>query len=101
MKLEQCADKFKAVLSYLNFTKFHKTLKKHYPRTKFSFEWKKVTENRLFLEMEMVCEGNKFVASIYWWAALNGANTHFQSHLPSTCKFSDLVWWWRYNTKQE
>ena len=41
MKLEQCADKFKAVLSYLNFTKFHEYLNKYYPSKIFSFEQKK------------------------------------------------------------
>ena len=66
MKLEQCADEFKAVLSYLNFTKFHKYLNNYYPNKKFSFVWKKVTENRLFLEVDMACEGNKFVTSVYW-----------------------------------
>ena len=47
MKLGQCADKFKAVLSYLNFTKFHEYLNKYYPRKKFSFEQKKKKQHKI------------------------------------------------------
>ena len=46
MKLEQCADKFKAVLSYLNFTKFHEYLNKYYPSKIFSFEQKKKKQHK-------------------------------------------------------
>ena len=66
MKLEQCADKFKAVLSYLNFTKFHEYLNKYYPSKKFSFEQKKKSNTKqTILEVEMACEGSKFVTSVY------------------------------------
>ena len=66
MKLEQCADKFKAVLSYLNFTKFHEYLNKYYPSKKFSFEQeKKATQNRLFQKWKWpVNETNLLLVSI-------------------------------------
>ena len=40
----------------------------------------------------MACEGNKFVTSVYWSAALSGTNPHSEIHSLSTCKSGDLLW---------
>ena len=98
--LEQCPNKFKLVYyrryvddifvlfkSRNHLIKFRDYLNKCHPNMKFSFEGGK-NGKMSFLDVEVSLEGNQFATPVYHKPTFSGIDTHFDSFLPTTYKFS-------------
>ena len=56
-----------------------------------SFTIEREKQNRIsFLDIEIICEDKTFTTSVYRKPTISGVYTHFDSFLPSTCKFGTV-----------